>query len=151
MSTTTCFYLTISYYLYWPSPANIYLSPDPFAQIASAEIIQQTRMPNNLHRLLLEDPYRQRISSIWFVFWNPCFWATAPPQNVKKRHVFWAEKVWENGPLQVAHPFPGRTPLRLHLALWTLIVQNLGIGKKNWIFLLLDLLAIATRNINIYI
>ena len=52
----------------WPSPANIYLSPDPFAQIASAEIIQQTRMPNNLNRLLLEDPFRQRISSIWFVF-----------------------------------------------------------------------------------
>ena len=46
MSTTTCFYLTISYYLYWPSPANTYLSPDPFAQIASADMIQQTRMPN---------------------------------------------------------------------------------------------------------
>ena len=38
----------------------------------------------NLNRLLLEDPFRQRISSIWFVFWNPCFWATSPPQNVKK-------------------------------------------------------------------
>ena len=86
LPTTTCHCLQLPANVYrylflsdhqllplWPSPANIYLSPDPFAQIASAEIIQQTRMPNNLNRLLLEDPHRQRISSIWFVFWNPCF------------------------------------------------------------------------------
>ena len=117
-NASTCHYLPmlpparIWHCLHLPPVATCHclpLSPDPFAQIASAENIQQTRMPNNLNRLLLE--FRQRISSIWFVFWNLCFWATSPPQNVKKEiSVFLGRKGLRKRSVASGPPFPGEDP-----------------------------------------
>ena len=45
----------------------------------------------NLNRLLLEDPFRQRISSIWFVFLNPLFLGNITSPNCLSKKM--AEKV----------------------------------------------------------
>ena len=78
LPATACYYLLLPDYQLLPLLAIIChnLSAGPVAESATTETIQQTRMPNNLNRFLLENSFRQRISSSWFVFWNRGFWPT---------------------------------------------------------------------------
>ena len=70
LPATACYYLLLPDYQLLPLLAIIChnLSAGPVAESATTETIQQTRMPNNLNRFLLENSFRQRISSSWFVF-----------------------------------------------------------------------------------
>ena len=70
LPATACHYLLLPDYQLLPLLAIIChnLSAGPVAEIATTETIQQARMPNNLNRFLLENSFRQRISSSWFVF-----------------------------------------------------------------------------------
>ena len=143
-TTSTCHYLllpaTACHYLLLPDfqlvPLSAitcnYLPALTYPQTQSlrlpmTETIQQTKIPNNPQKFLLVDQTQNIFYLVCFL--KPWFLTNITSKKGKTTRGF-ARFFCREGPLQMAHLFRGRTPLRLHNLQMTLqfsVVQSLGI------------------------
>ena len=104
-STSVCHHLQL--------PTCLNLSPDPVAEIATTEAIQQTKIPNNPQKFLLEDQAQNIFYLVCFL--KPWFLTNITSKKGKTTPGFarfFAEKVQKR--VRCKWPTRGRTPLPLH-------------------------------------